>query len=305
MQGAAFNGSGKQGPHFTARRSGERNARPGQDDEICNARGSRAAHAAPMLLLFILLALAAPAHAQLGPAGPAAVGVVTVHKQPVTEVSEFVGRIQAIDKVDLVARVTAFIQRTAVRRRRRSAARATCCTGWSARPFEADLQAKQAGVGADAGPAAQRDHHPGTRPATAQHPGRATLDGRRRPGPAGQLRGPGATGPEAQVQSSQVNLDYTEIRAPVSGKITRTALTVGNVVTPSSGPLATIVSQDPMYVLFPVPVRTALDLRNRYANRRRLRGRHHPPGSCRTAGPTTRSAGSTMSIPQSPRRPTR
>jgi membrane fusion protein (multidrug efflux system) len=36
-------------------------------------------------------------------------------------------------------------------------------------------------------------------------------------------------------------------------------------VGPSSGTLATIVSQDPMYVTLPVPVRTALELRTRYA----------------------------------------
>ncbi len=53
---------------------------------------------------------------------------------------------------------------------------------------------------------------------------------------------------------AQINLDYTEIHAPVAGKISRTNITVGNVVSPSSGPLATIVSQDPMYVLFPVAV---------------------------------------------------
>src|SRR5207247_6575296 len=35
----------------------------------------------------------------------------------------------------------------------------------------------------------------------------------------------------------------------------RTAYTVGNLVNPASGVLATIVSQDPVYVLFPVSVR--------------------------------------------------
>ena len=68
----------------------------------------------------------------------------------------------------------------------------------------------------------------------------------------------------AQVAAAQINLDYTEIRAPIDGKISRTNVTVGNVVTPSSGTLASIVSQDPMYVLFPVSVRAATDLRERY-----------------------------------------
>jgi membrane fusion protein, multidrug efflux system len=42
-------------------------------------------------------------------------------------------------------------------------------------------------------------------------------------------------------------------------------VTEGNVVSPNSGVLATIVSQDPMYVVFPVSVRAVLDLRQRYA----------------------------------------
>src|SRR6202040_707388 len=72
---------------------------------------------------------------------------------------------------------------------------------------------------------------------------------------------------QAQVQSSQINLDYTDIRSPIDGKIGRTAVTEGNVVGPGSGVLTTIVSQDPMYVVFPVSVRAGLELRDRYATR--------------------------------------
>ena len=70
---------------------------------------------------------------------------------------------------------------------------------------------------------------------------------------------------QANLKTSQINLDYTEIHAPVDGKIGETALTIGNVVSPSSGALATIVSQDPMYVIFPIPVRTGIELGDRYA----------------------------------------
>jgi membrane fusion protein (multidrug efflux system) len=72
---------------------------------------------------------------------------------------------------------------------------------------------------------------------------------------------------QAQVDLSQINLDYTEIHSPIDGRIGRTAVTEGNVVTPSSGTLTTIVSQDPMYVTFPVSVREAIGLRERYATR--------------------------------------
>jgi hypothetical protein len=72
-------------------------------------------------------------------------------------------------------------------------------------------------------------------------------------------------GAQAQLQISEINLGYTEIRAPIDGKISSTAVTECNVVSPSSGTLATLVSQDPMYVIFSVAQRTGLDLRNRYA----------------------------------------
>jgi membrane fusion protein (multidrug efflux system) len=59
----------------------------------------------------------------------------------------------------------------------------------------------------------------------------------------------------AALTQAEVNLGYTDIRASVDGRIGRTAYTVGNLVNPASGVLDTIVSQDPMYVLFPVSVR--------------------------------------------------
>jgi membrane fusion protein (multidrug efflux system) len=60
---------------------------------------------------------------------------------------------------------------------------------------------------------------------------------------------------QAALKQAQLNLSYTDIRAPIDGRIGRTAFTVGNLVNPASGVLATIVSQDPIYVLFPVSVR--------------------------------------------------
>ncbi|MGH6679143.1 MAG: efflux RND transporter periplasmic adaptor subunit, partial [Bradyrhizobium sp.] len=71
-------------------------------------------------------------------------------------------------------------------------------------------------------------------------------------------------GAKAAVKQSQINLGYTNITSPIDGKIGRTAITPGNVVSPSSGTLVTIVSQDPMYVLFPVSVAAAISLRKRY-----------------------------------------
>ena len=53
----------------------------------------------------------ASADAQVAPAGPPAVGVMEAVKRPITESSEFLGRIEAINRVNVVARVTAFLEK--------------------------------------------------------------------------------------------------------------------------------------------------------------------------------------------------
>jgi membrane fusion protein, multidrug efflux system len=66
---------------------------------------------------------------------------------------------------------------------------------------------------------------------------------------------------EASLERADLQLSYTEIRAPIAGRIGRAIVTIGNVVGPSSGPLATIVRQDPIYVSFPVTQREMLEVR--------------------------------------------
>jgi len=74
---------------------------------------------------------------------------------------------------------------------------------------------------------------------------------------------------QAALNQTEINFGYTDIRAPIDGRIGRTAFTVGNLVNPASGVLATIVSQDPIYVLFPVSQRQLEDIR---ASRRQENG---------------------------------
>lgn len=213
----------------------------------------------------MVFCLNAMARAQAPAAGPPAVGIVEAITRPITETSEFLGRIEAVNRVNVVARVTAFLDKRlfnegteiktgdALYRLERG-------------PFEADLASKQAQV-------AQLQ-------ATLEN-AKLTTDRARTllGGPAGQQSTYDAAianqrsleaqvqAAQAQVQASQINLDYTDIRSPIDGLIGRTAVTEGNVVSPASGVLTTIVSQDPMYVIFPVSVRQGLELRDRYATR--------------------------------------
>ena len=56
------------------------------------------------------IVLATSAMAQPVPSGPPAVGVIKVERRPMTDTYEFNGRIQAINSVNIVARVTAFLE---------------------------------------------------------------------------------------------------------------------------------------------------------------------------------------------------
>lgn len=65
----------------------------------------------------------------------------------------------------------------------------------------------------------------------------------------------------AAVGAAELNLEFTEIRAPISGRIGAAALTRGNHVAPGEGdPLASIVSVDPVHVAFDVDEGRFLDL---------------------------------------------
>ncbi|WP_196223359.1 efflux RND transporter periplasmic adaptor subunit [Roseibium sp. RKSG952] len=66
---------------------------------------------------------------------------------------------------------------------------------------------------------------------------------------------------EADVQTAQINLSYTTVSSPIDGRISVTAVNVGNLVDSDSGTLATIVSIDPIYVSFYISERDLLEKR--------------------------------------------
>ncbi len=212
---------------------------------------------------FALFAGGFGAAAQLPP--PPAVGVVRVTRQDITESNEFIGRIQSVGRVALVARVTAFLEKRLFVEGS-EVKKGDLLYLLEQPPFQADVAAKEATVAQ-----LEAQHHDAD--LTLQRAARLL------PTPAGQQSNydtayaqerslaAQVAAAQAQLQISKINLGYTEIRAPIDGAISQTVVTEGNVVSPTSGTLATLVSQDPMYVLFPVAVPTALELRDRYAPR--------------------------------------
>jgi multidrug resistance efflux pump len=56
---------------------------------------------------------------------------------------------------------------------------------------------------------------------------------------------------KAVSESSALNLDFTQIRSPIDGRVSEERVTIGNLVQPGAGPnsvLTTVVSIDPIYV---------------------------------------------------------
>ena len=66
---------------------------------------------------------------------------------------------------------------------------------------------------------------------------------------------------EASLDDSQLQLGYTEVRAPIAGRIGRHLIDVGNLVQAEQTPLATIESIDPVFAYFTVSEGELLDLR--------------------------------------------
>src|SRR5216683_3614286 len=216
-----------------------------------------------LLLMTCVLELLSPGvAAQAPPGGPPTVGVVRAERQQITQSDEFIGRIQAVGRVALVARVSAFLER------RLFVEGAEVKQGdllyqLEQPPFQAQVENNKANVAQleaqhrNAQLTLERAQYLLKTVAGQQSTVDSALASER--SLAAQIEGA-----KAQLQVAEINLGYTEIHAPIDGKISATEVTEGNVVSPTSGTLANLVSQDPMYVLYPVSVRAGLDLRNRY-----------------------------------------
>jgi membrane fusion protein, multidrug efflux system len=186
-----------------------------------------------------------PALAQTKQEPPAVpVGVVTAEKKPVTKALDFVGRVEAVNRVEVRARVTGYLEgvlfkegnlvkegaplyslekglfEAAVGQAEGALERSNASKALSALQLARaeDLLAKNSGTPVARDQALAADQ-------SAQ--GQITTD-------------------EANLQTAKINLGYTAITSPVAGKIGKTNITKGNVVGPESGPLTVVVSQDPM-----------------------------------------------------------
>src|SRR6516165_7061823 len=206
--------------------------------------------------VFLVCVSGFAAYAQGGTPTTIPVGTVKAELQAISKGWEFVGRVEAINRVDVRSRVKGYLEAVLFK--------------------EGDLVKEgdplyriekglfEAAVGQAEGAlqksnaeyelavkTRQRQEDLFSKQVTAEQ----TLDQAR--AAEGSEKG-NVTTDEATLKAARINLSYTDVLAPIAGKIGRTALTKGNVISPESGVLTTIVSQDPMYVTFPVSQRDFL-----------------------------------------------
>jgi len=197
-----------------------------------------------------------PAAAQAMPS----VGVRAAAMRGVSQSFEFVGRIKAVETVDVRARVEGFLEKVLFREGQ-DVKKGDLLYQIEKVQFAAQVQQAKANLASAQAEAtnAELQYHRQLDLSKRQYSPQSTVDQYKAEVDTSNAKIQQA---QAALTQAQVNLDYTDIRSPIDGRIGRTAYTAGNLVNPASGVLATIVSQDPIYVVFPVSVRDLQTIRD-------------------------------------------
>jgi membrane fusion protein, multidrug efflux system len=218
-----------------------------------------------MLRSILIAALAAclslPALAQQpAPAQQAVpVGTIVAAKQPVSKSIDFTGRVAAINKVDIRARVSGYLQSVEFKEGD-TVKEGDKLFQIDDAPFKAAVQQAEGAVlqaqGSLTNATLQRQR------ADELVRTSAVSVAQRDQRVADEQNAKGAlVTAQANLETAKINLGYTTISSAITGRVGRALVTKGNLVGPDSGTLTTIVSQDPMYVLFPVSQREFLRIR--------------------------------------------
>ena len=207
------------------------------------------------LLLGLLLLAAFPGDSALaGPPGPGAgppplVSVIAVTEQDVNPPAEYVGHMEAVQAVDLRARVAGFLEQVNFREGSDVKAGRLLYRIEQA-PYRARVEADKALVAqAEATLVKARQYLKRAQSVRSGGVSATDLDNAM----AEKLRARAQLEvARANLKISRINLGYTTIKAPISGRIGRTAFTRGNLVNPASGPLARIVQLDPIWATYSI-----------------------------------------------------
>ena len=211
----------------------------------------------------LIIAVSCSVASAQGTAPPPAVSVTPVVSREVTETIDYIGRLTAIDKVDIVARVPGFLEERNFKEGQ-YVKKGDLLFRIEQATYKAAVEQARANVAKAKATEvnAKLQFERGKELVRNQNIPQATLDQRAADEEAAQAS---VLEAQAALDQAEINLGYTEIRSPIDGRIGLAIFTVGNLVDPSSGKLATIVSQDPIYVVFQSSERDILEYKRRIA----------------------------------------
>jgi membrane fusion protein (multidrug efflux system) len=209
----------------------------------------------PLLLLIQVIFLALiPCIANASPPGSGSppvplVGVEPVIVQDINPPADYVGHVEAIQTVDLRARVEGFLEQLKFKEGNHVNFGDLLYVIEQA-PYKARVDSDKAGLAqAEAELTRSTQHLKRLQSALPESIPATDLDDAL----ASQLRAKAqVAGAQASLTRSMLDISYTMIHAPISGRIGQTAFTKGNFVGPSSVPLARIVQMDPIRVVFSI-----------------------------------------------------
>jgi len=227
--------------------------------DLHSRRGSRARLASPVIALLAAAVLAAcSSQAAPGDGAPPApqVSVATVLSEPVRQWDDFTGRVVAVETVDLRPRVSGYVQRVAFVEGQ-NVDKGDLLFVIDPRPYRAALDRALADL-ARAKSEAQLAAAQNAR-AQALVDARAISREEFETRNAANAQGSAAVrAAEAAVAAARLDLQFTEVRAPIAGRAGRALVTTGNLAQADTTPLTTVVSQDPVHVHFEADERTWL-----------------------------------------------
>ena len=199
-----------------------------------------------------------PAYAQQG-GPPPAVLVQPAELRSMAKQAEFVGRAEALEKVDLRARVTGFLG-PRLFKDGDDVKEGQVVFTIEKEPFEAAVDQRKAQLASAQATLANADQQLARTAELARKGNAPAAQLDQRTAEQGQAKA-AVMEAEANLRDAQIQLSYTDIKSPISGRIGRAAVSPGNLVGPDTGVLATVVQEDPMQVLFSVTQRELLDAR--------------------------------------------
>jgi multidrug efflux system membrane fusion protein len=182
------------------------------------------------------------------PPSPAAVEIAAVVAKPIRLSDEFNGRVASINSVDVRPRATGYVDKVAYREGD-NVKRGDLLFVIDPRPFRDALDSAKATLEREHAAAAFAEIQSKRAQALNASSAISQEEYQNRDSDLSQSNAR-VHAAEAAVAIAELNLSFTEVRAPVDGRTSRAQLTRGNLAQADQTVLTTVVSQDPAYVYF-------------------------------------------------------